>query len=228
MPAPPEAITGTSTALADGRGQLQVVAVARAVAVHAREQDLARAALDALACPGERRRGPSASRPPRTCTPASRRRLRLARRSRARRTARRTAPASSSISSGRASAAELTETLSAPASSTACASATERMPPPIVNGTKTSSARAARELDDRVALLVRRGDVEEARARRRRRGRRGRPARPGRRRRGCRRTATPLTTRPRVDVQARDHALVVHRPRNGALPVRELRAPRPP
>ena len=35
------------------------------------------------------------------------------------------------------------------------------MPPPIVNGTKTSSAVRARELDDRVALLVRGGDVEE-------------------------------------------------------------------
>ena len=34
----------------------------------------------------------------------------------------------------------MTETLSAPASSTACASATLRIPPPIVNGMKTSSA----------------------------------------------------------------------------------------
>ena len=48
--------------------------------------------------------------------------------------------ASSSMSSGRATAAELTLTLSAPASSTAWASATERMPPPIVKGTKTLSA----------------------------------------------------------------------------------------
>ena len=48
--------------------------------------------------------------------------------------------ASSLSSSGRASAAELTETLSAPASSTAWASATERMPPPIVKGMKTLSA----------------------------------------------------------------------------------------
>ena len=48
--------------------------------------------------------------------------------------------ASSVSSSGRASAAELTETLSAPASSTAWASATERIPPPIVNGMKTLSA----------------------------------------------------------------------------------------
>ena len=42
--------------------------------------------------------------------------------------------------SGRASAEELTETLSAPASRTAWASATDRMPPPIVNGMKTLSA----------------------------------------------------------------------------------------
>ena len=48
--------------------------------------------------------------------------------------------ASSPISSGRASAAELTETLSAPASSTAWASSAERIPPPIMNGMKTLSA----------------------------------------------------------------------------------------
>jgi len=48
--------------------------------------------------------------------------------------------ASSPISSGRARAAELTETLSAPASRTAWASSTERMPPPITNGMKTLSA----------------------------------------------------------------------------------------
>ena len=35
------------------------------------------------------------------------------------------------------------------------------MPPPIVNGTNTSSALRARELGDRVALLVRGGDVQE-------------------------------------------------------------------
>src|SRR3954469_24045467 len=48
--------------------------------------------------------------------------------------------ASSPISSGRATAAELIETLSAPASSTACASCALRIPPPIVNGMKTSFA----------------------------------------------------------------------------------------
>src|SRR5436190_4231889 len=48
--------------------------------------------------------------------------------------------ASSPSSSGRWTAAEFTETLSAPASSTAWASATERMPPPIVKGMNTSWA----------------------------------------------------------------------------------------
>src|SRR5215213_4346534 len=48
--------------------------------------------------------------------------------------------ASSETSSGRRTAAELTDTLSAPASSTACASSTDLIPPPIVNGMKTSSA----------------------------------------------------------------------------------------
>ena len=49
--------------------------------------------------------------------------------------------ASSDSSSGRATAAEFTDTLSAPASSTAWASATLRTPPPIVNGMNTSSAQ---------------------------------------------------------------------------------------
>ena len=48
--------------------------------------------------------------------------------------------ASSPISSGRSTAAEFTDTLSEPASSTACASSTDRIPPPIVNGMNTSSA----------------------------------------------------------------------------------------
>jgi hypothetical protein len=48
--------------------------------------------------------------------------------------------ASSPIRSGRSRAAELIETLSAPASRTACASAADRMPPPITNGMNTLSA----------------------------------------------------------------------------------------
>ena len=43
-------------------------------------------------------------------------------------------------SSGRSTAAEFTDTLSQPASSTVWASWGERMPPPIVNGMNTSSA----------------------------------------------------------------------------------------
>ena len=60
--------------------------------------------------------------------------------------------ASSPISAGRPTAAEFTETLSAPASSTAWASATSRTPPPIVDGTKTSSA-ARRASSTTVARL---------------------------------------------------------------------------
>src|SRR3954452_56705 len=48
--------------------------------------------------------------------------------------------ASSLTSSGRATAAELTEILSAPASRTAWASSADRIPPPIVNGMNTWSA----------------------------------------------------------------------------------------
>ncbi|MFN8217171.1 MAG: hypothetical protein U0R71_11310 [Solirubrobacterales bacterium] len=54
----------------------------------------------------------------------------------------------------------MTETLSAPASSTAWASATERMPPPIVNGMKTLSA-VRRASSTIVSLFVGGGDVEE-------------------------------------------------------------------
>ena len=64
--------------------------------------------------------------------------------------------ASSSISPGRATAAELTLTLSAPASRTAWASATERMPPPIVNGTNTLSAvrRARSTIVSRLSFVA--------------------------------------------------------------------------
>ena len=53
-PAPPEAITGRSTAPATARGQLEVVAVARPVGVDRREQDLPRPARLGLACPLDR------------------------------------------------------------------------------------------------------------------------------------------------------------------------------
>ena len=60
------------------------------------------------------------------------------------------------MSSGRATAAEFTETLSAPASSTAWASCTERIPPPIVNGMKHSSAtrRASATTVSRLSLVA--------------------------------------------------------------------------
>ena len=137
-PAPPEAITGIPTASATARGQLEVVAVLGPVAVHAGEQDLPRSALGSLArplddvAPGRDAAAVDvdleAARPARLASIASTTHW---------------APnvsASSVISSGRATAAELTDTLSAPASSTACASSRERMPPPIVNGMKTLSA----------------------------------------------------------------------------------------
>ena len=54
-----------------------------------------------------------------------------------------------------------TDTLSAPASSTAWASSTERMPPPIVNGMNTSSAQRRASCGDGLAPLVGGGDVEE-------------------------------------------------------------------
>ena len=69
--------------------------------------------------------------------------------------------ASSSISSGRATAAELTRTLSAPASSTAWASATRADAAADRERDEDVVGGAPRQLDDRVAALVGRGDVEE-------------------------------------------------------------------
>ena len=63
-PTPPEAITGTGTRVGDRARQLEVVAVARAVAIHAGEQDLARAERRPCARTRRRRRGRSAVRPP--------------------------------------------------------------------------------------------------------------------------------------------------------------------
>ena len=52
LPAPPDAMTGTRTRSAMARGQGQVVAGARPIAVDARDEQLARPALDRLARPG--------------------------------------------------------------------------------------------------------------------------------------------------------------------------------
>ncbi len=117
--------------------------------------------------------------------------------------------ASSSSSSGRASAAELTDTLSAPASSTAWASATERMPPPIVNGMNTSSAVRRASSTTVVSLVRGRGDVEEHELVRPRgvvaTGQLDRIA-------GVAQVDEPdaLDHAAAVDVEAWDHALVVH------------------
>ena len=169
--------------------QLEVVAVARAVAVDRGDEQLAGAARLALA------------RPERRC----RARCRACRRASGREPfsvsiATTTAwlpsmSASSSISAGLASAAELTEILSAPASSSAVASSTERMPPPTVNGIETCSATRAATSTAEPALSIvaaRRG----RRARRRPPRSRRRRARPGRRRRAGSWNLTPLTTRP--------------------------------
>ena len=62
--------------------------------------------------------------------------------------------ASSATRSGRSTAAVLTQTLSAPARSSARASSTERMPPPMVKGMNTSSAvrRATSTMVSRASL----------------------------------------------------------------------------
>ena len=54
MSAPPEAITGTVTAVGNGGGQRQIETAARAVAVHRGQQNLARAAFRAFAGPCDR------------------------------------------------------------------------------------------------------------------------------------------------------------------------------
>ena len=120
-PAPPLAITGTSTTAPHGADQLQVEAVLGAVGVHRVEQDLPRAELARprrptrprrCRCPGARR-GWS----PRTRSGSVRRRRPGGRPPTARAPARRTAAAISASSSGRAMAAVFTPTLSAPARS---------------------------------------------------------------------------------------------------------------
>ena len=51
---PPEAITGILDRVGHGVGQLELVTVGGPVAIHAREQDLARAAVRGLARPLDR------------------------------------------------------------------------------------------------------------------------------------------------------------------------------
>ena len=67
----------------------------------------------------------------------------------------------SAMTSGRAIAAELKLTLSAPALSSRRTSATVRTPPPTVSGMNTCDATASMIEQDHVALVAGRGDVEE-------------------------------------------------------------------
>ena len=121
----------------DGRGQRDVVAVLRAVAVHRGQQDLAGAEALAPRPPTRRRRAPSGCGR-RGCRPRTRSRCRrcCGRRSPPRSTGAPNSRLISETSSGRFTAAVLTLTLSAPARSSRRVSSTVRMPPPIVNGMK--------------------------------------------------------------------------------------------
>ena len=67
----------------------------------------------------------------------------------------------SPISCGRAIAAELMLTLSAPASNTAAASSAVRTPPPTVNGNEKLRRRAPHRVEQCAAPLVRRRNVEQ-------------------------------------------------------------------
>ena len=192
-PAPPEAITGTSTASRPRCVSVEVVAVARAVAVHAREQDLPRPALDALARPLDdvapgRRATAGDDRPP------SRRRLEASRR---------LASIASTTHWAPNCSAQLVDQLRPRDrrrvdADLVGARVEHRLR--VVDGADPAAdrerdedvvGRAARELDDRVALLVRRRDVEEDELV----GALGvvalRPARPGRPRRAGRRSSCP-------------------------------------
>ena len=63
--------------------------------------------------------------------------------------------------SGSLTAAVLNDTLSAPARSIRRTSSTLRTPPPTVNGMNTCVGDALDDVDHRVAVVARRGDVEE-------------------------------------------------------------------
>ena len=70
--------------------------------------------------------------------------------------------AASATNSGRWTAAVLIETLSAPAISSLRMSSTVRTPPPTVSGMKHLLRRPVDHAEQRVPVLVRGGDVEEA------------------------------------------------------------------
>ena len=76
-PAPPDAITGTLTACATARRQLEVVAGGGAVAVHARQQDLPRAPATASVAHSTTSRPVGSAAPGQVCLPTVRARLRV-------------------------------------------------------------------------------------------------------------------------------------------------------
>ena len=143
-------------------GQLQVEALPGAVAVHGVEDDLARApaartrtAHATASMPGGRPAAVGVDLASRR--PPARRRTSIP-------TTTHWAPKVSdisAISSGRATAAELTLTLSAPTRSRRRASSRVRTPPPTVKGMKTCSARAGDHVEHGGAAVGRRGDVVE-------------------------------------------------------------------
>ena len=115
-PAPPDAITGTVDGLRDRARQRQVVAGARAVGVDRREQDLAGASLDRLARPRDGVSAARAFRPAWVTTSPPRASI-------AQTTACEPNSSASAVSSdGSSNAARFTDTLSAPARSSARAS----------------------------------------------------------------------------------------------------------
>ena len=177
--------------------QREVVALARAVAVHAREQDLAGAGLGDEARPLDRVAARSRLRPPCVKTsqapPSPTRFASIA----TTRFAEPITAAARATRSGSSIAAVMIETLSAPAFRRSRTSSRVRTPPPTVSGMKTDLGRARHDVEQDAALLVARGDVEEGDLVGALLVVDGARPRPGRRRRRGRRSFTPFTTRPR-------------------------------
>ena len=138
MPAPPEAMTGTGTAprpRRSGRGRSRPWC--RRGRCWSAGSPRRRARPPRGSRPGRRARSPAGRRgspPPTARLPTAR-----GRRPRGPRTGCRSGGASSAISSGRSTAAELIPTLSAPAAEEPAASSAPRTPPPTVSGMKTCS-----------------------------------------------------------------------------------------
>ncbi len=145
----------------DGPVSTQVEAVAGAVAVHRREQDLAGAELVGLARPTPRRRRPVGVRPP--CTndlPAAVAGARLGVDG-AHHALRAELGGDLGDQPGRSTALVLTLTLSAPARSSRRASSTRADAAADGEGDEDLLGGATGDVDHRVAAVGRRGDVEE-------------------------------------------------------------------